>query len=1013
MAVNVHVRIRPAAAGRVGATPTMRPADASLEPARSDRPGPGGRTPAAVSPAGSPGSPASAGRGRAARRVRLALLAAACLILPGSGRAAAATLANGLLRVDLGARGPTALADAATGARWRILRDEFSITLDGTAYDSATLPAPVRTLAAGTATYRWRAGAFQIDVVYELSPGWRFLGKRIVVSGPAEAYRIDRVTVFRTSLAEPPDEAYVHAPGRADLGVRDYALALRFPGAAGLLALAQNPFLETARDGATFTVGYAPDLEWRREYGPFTADRGLLVPVRLTGRRLPARMRPEWLLHDEAGGPGLDEGEVASFTEAVRALLLHRPAEPLTIFVGWCANDYQIDIATAEGRAEYVRLLDRAAALGMRYVLFAPTNSDLARREDSADDWSWEHVLWLGLGQRLRRGEWHPATGAIPPSVQAMLDHARSRGLSLVAYVYPVLPFSQDPSWLVTRRGAPGGRRYASLGSRRLQDWLIETLIAFRQRTGIGGYSFDHTFLAFDGSSTYAQWWGWRRVLETLRQRMPDLVIDGRQAYHLYGPWSWLAGSYPHPTYHDEQPESFVPFPDLSFDRVSAARQRYTAWRYRNVDFAPSEIVPGFITHQTPRLDATGRMPEVKTDRGILLTPFRVRDWDYLGWRYSLLSSIATGGWNHVLDMIPARDPEEHRHFSEQDQAWFRRWIEWARANRELLRHTRTILGEPAVGRIDGTAAIREDRGYLFLFNPNARRLAAEVPLDESIGLTRGGRYLVEEMHPVEGRAIGKPGAGVWSRGDRLAIEMDGQSALVIAVSPVPAGATREPRLFNAPGTASLEDGALRVDGVAGEPGTSTDLVVLVPEGETITRALVNGRAMPFVRGPAGVVTVPVRFAGERFGRAQQVGRHDPAFAGGRFSATFRVPQRVFDQLAARERAWPIPWTPDDYHTPWLAPHRLLLFVQIAEPDDRWAPVLRIDGRLVALEKAYTALRPVPRTFVGFYADVSLLAPDRDHRLELDLPPLRPGQFQGVFFQNVEPEYTSQVEPHP
>lgn len=944
-------------------------------------------------------------------RGRRVLLAAACLVLLGSGRAAAATLANDLLRVDLGARGPTALADASTGADWRILRDEFAVTIDGATYDSAALPAPVRTVAAGAATYRWRAGAFQIDVVYELLPGWRFLGKRIVVSAPLDAYRVDRVTVFRTLLAEAPVEAHVHAPGRADLGVRDYALALRFPRAAGLLALAQNPFLETAREGATFTVAYAPDLEWRREYGPFAADRGLLVPVRLTGRRLPARMRPEWLMRDEGAGPGLDEGEVAAFTEAVRALLLYRPVEPLTIFVGWCANDYQIDIATAEGRAEYMRVLDRAAALGMKHVLFAPTNSDLARREDSVDDWSWENLLWLGLGQRLRRGEWDPATGTIPSSVQAMLDHARARGLSLVAYVYPVLPFAQDPSWLVTRRGDPGGRRYASLGVRRLQDWLIETLVAFRQRTGIGGYSFDHTFLTFDGPSTYAQWWGWRRVLETLRQRMPDLVIDGRQAYHLYGPWTWLAGSYPHPTYHDEQPESFVPFPDLNFDRVSAARQRYTAWRYRNVDFAPSEIVPGFITHQTPRLDSAGRLPETKTDKGVLLTRFRARDWDYLGWRYSLLSSIATGGWNHVVNMIPARDPEEDRHFSEEDQAWFRRWIEWTRANRELLRHTRTILGEPALGRVDGTAAIREDRGYLFLFNPNARRLSVEVPLDASIGLTRGGRYLVEEVYPVEGRAIGKPGAGIWDHGDRLAVRMDGQSALVLAVGPAPATAMREPRLFNAPGTAALSSGLLRLDGVAGEPGTTADLVVRLPEDEAVSGATVNGRDMPFVRGPAGVVTIPVRFEGERFGRAEPVGPYDPAFAGGRFSATFRVPQRVFDQLAARARAWPIPWTPDDYHTPWLAPHRLLLFVQIAEPDDRWAPALRIDGRPVALEKAYTALRPVARTFVGFYADVSLIAPDREYRLELDLPPLRAGQFQGVFFQNVEPESTSQVAP--
>ena len=89
---------------------------------------------------------------------------------------------------------------------------------------------------------------------------------------------------------------------------------------------------------------------------------------------------------------------------------------------------------------------------------------------------------------------------------------------------------------------------------------------------------------------------------------------------------------------------------------MSADRQRYTAYRYRVYDFAPNEIVPGFITHQTPRNDETGRMPEGRTeDRGTVPLPLRARDWDYLGWRYSLLSSIATGGWNNVINMFEDR----------------------------------------------------------------------------------------------------------------------------------------------------------------------------------------------------------------------------------------------------------------------------------------------------------------------------------------------------------------------
>jgi hypothetical protein len=68
---------------------------------------------------------------------------------------------------------------------------------------------------------------------------------------------------------------------------------------------------------------------------------------------------------------------------------------------------------------------------------------------------------------------------------------------------------------------------------------------------------------------------------------------------------------------------------------------------------------------------------------------------------------------------------------------------------------------------------------------------------------------------------------------------------------------------------------------------------------------------------------------------------------------------------------------------------------------------LRIDGRAVELRKAYSAIRAARRTFVGFYADVSLLEAEREYRVELELPALAPGQFQGLFFENVETEYAA------
>jgi hypothetical protein len=928
-------------------------------------------------------------------------LAIACLLgLPGLLAAAPVTLTNGSMTAAFDERGLT------SAGGFHFTRDEFAVTLAGHAYDYRTLPAPVRREEAHRVVYGYAAGAYRIDVVYELQPEWQFVSKQIVLrGGPPGKFQLDEFTVFRATLAEGVRDTYTLARGRANLGTGDYGGFLRFDGSRGLAVVAQNPFLRFQRSASDFTVSYRPGMDWDFAWGPFEADRGLLGPYRLSGRGVPAAMLPEWQLAAIDITPGMDEAEVATFTGMVRAFLLYRPARPLNIMVGWCVNDYQIDVGTPEGRTEYQRIFDMASALGADHVLFAPANSEVSRREDSRDDWGWEFTLWLGLGQKIRQNQWDPATGPIPASVEQMLDYARGRNLKLVAYVYPVMGFTQNPEWLVGAGGAHGPR--ANLGMHSFEDWLIQSLEAFVKHTGVSGFAFDHTFLAYEGASPYAQWWGWRRVMETLRRDLPDLVIDGRQAYQQYGPWSWLAGSYPHPTSNDEQPESFVSFPDLHLDRVSADRERYTAYRYRNYEFAPSEIVPGFITHQTPRSDDFGRMPEARTRAGETLLPFRQRDWDYLGWRYSLLSSVAIAGWNNVLDMIPARDADEFKNFSAADRAWFRHWIDWTAANREILRHTRTILGQPALGKMDGTAAIDGDHGFLFLFNPNARRLTATLRLDKSIGESIGpgaseGRFLLREIYPLE-RAL----SGPLKFGDQITRELDGTSAEVLELVPAPAQSPApSPVLFNSPGTAELSAGALRISGARGEAGTAETLMVALPAAARVGSATVNGVPVKFTRTADGV-TLPVAFEGAPFRHSQQI---DTRVTGGAASGSFTIPQRIFDQLAARRAAWPIPWTLEDYRSTWLVPHRLLLYVQFAEADDQWTASLKIDGRPVDLLKAYASVRANKRNFTGFYADVSLLAAAVSHTLELELPRgLKTGQFLGVFFENVETEYTSGI----
>ena len=149
----------------------------------------------------------------------------------------------------------------------------------------------------------------------------------------------------------------------------------------------------------------------------------------------------------------------------------------------------------------------------------------------------------------------------------------------------------------------------------------------------------------------------------------------------------------------------------------------------------------------------------------------------------------------------------------------------------------------------------------------------------------------------------------------------------------------------------------LNIADARGEVGTTTELFVQLPPGAAVTSATVNGQPAAIVSTSEAGVTVRASFDGVAFRQYQPIFEPEAGFKGGSLSGQFTIPQRIVDQLAARRKAWPIPWTPDDFRTPWLVPERLLLFVQLAEPSPEWDARLTIDGRPVELRKAYSAVR--------------------------------------------------------
>lgn len=652
-------------------------------------------------------------------------------------------------------------------------------------------------------------------------------------------------------------------------------------------------------------------------------------------------------------GTELNTGEYQAFTNCVEDYLLDTAArrrKTVKVNVAWDENDYQIDVGTDAGMSEYKRIIDRNAELGITHIVYEPFNSLRSSRKTATDGWGWEGSLWFSMGEQIRNGSWAPAADKkMPAEIQTMIDYAQSKQVKLMGYVYPCLNFvggSKVPAALVDGS--------MDLSNREYQTWLTNTLLAFLEMSGGGGFAWDHGIFA-GGSKQYAQWRAWMEILQTLRTHYPEMVMDHRQSAHAYGPWYQLAGSYTEPIAGDENPETYgVPIASLHTDHVAADNTRIVNHRYAVDTLLPPSRIPGFIFHQTERTDDNGTFPCAGAGAGAsnhwLCYDMNVRDFDLLGYKYSLLSTVGTAGQNLVVTMIPARDESEYSLFPKADRDFISRWVNWTDTNVGYLRNTLPIatLPGPGLGNIDGTSAMSGDEGYLFLFNPNLPIHTASLMVDESIGLSNasvGATYSVNELFPRDGATVGS-----WKHGSSVNVTVGGSNARVLQLKK----------------TAS--------------PLAALPLKTMAEATPTVYQAMPISSDFPASNTNTG----------------------------GSFATTFTIPAAIPAQLAARAKAYPIEWTERDRIATWLDPNRLLGYIFIANPTDSLlgSITLTVDGTPLQVKRSYNS-RGLnhSRCFLGYYFDATSISAGKPHKLELTLPKLAAGAFVGIFWQNVETEY--------
>ena len=206
--------------------------------------------------------------------------------------------------------------------------------------------------------------------------------------------------------------------------------------------------------------------------------------------------------------------------------------------------------------------------------------------------------------------------------------------------------------------------------------------------------------------------------------------------------------------------------PTLHTDHNTANTVRSVNYNYRVYQLAPYAVIPGFINHQTERSFPNGTMA---------WSDLNVRDFDVMGFPYSLLSSVASAGLSLVNTLLPARDVSEFALFPASMVQFWKEWLDWPTLHMVEL-NAAIPIRPPGMDQVDGWVTMEPSGwfGHLFLFNPNYPATNLTLVMTDALLLQPPplgvmGAWLLSEVYP-------RPAAlSTFQWGDTLNLTLDGQ----------------------------------------------------------------------------------------------------------------------------------------------------------------------------------------------------------------------------------------------
>lgn len=271
------------------------------------------------------------------------------------------------------------------------------------------------------------------------------------------------------------------------------------------------------------------------------------------------------------------------------------------------------------------------------------------------------------------------------------------------------------------------------------------------------------------GDNFYREWKNIQNFLAQIRRRHPGMCLEQYCGLKRGGPWAL----------------AHLNADDGYYESNGADMNRLQTWHNQNDRFRPVYKNYAALFGENSR-----------------------------SFQFNLLSTISNTAYCQIGPGYKALALEENRDF-------LKKWRAWATTNLACLKVKRDLFECPGYSPIDGSAHIIGDHGFLFLFPGGfdkkakpEKTLRASIPLNRWIGLKedRAAIYQITEVHPHAGTI-----RGTCCYGEDFLYDMPQDSAVLLALTPVPADQQPRPAAMSKPDSEVIVTKAFATTGFGGE----------------------------------------------------------------------------------------------------------------------------------------------------------------------------------------------------